>query len=468
MEVAPAADDAVEVIPTADDGVEVDPRAEDAAWRRERRVLVPIALAANLGFNIFAPFLPLYVRDLGVDDPHVAAAWAGAALGVSPLGAALTSPFWGMLADRTGTKIMLQRALVASVVLYLAMSAVQSPIQLFVLRAAFGLFGGFGPLMLARAAAVAPRSMVSQAVGLVQGLQLAGLAVAPLLGGPLADLVGLRHTVLATAGLYCLALLLATFGLRDHGPRPGDEQVGVSAPRTGAISVSEPESRASRAAFSVRALLSGQATWMASLALVLLVTQLVDRGLAPVLPLYVASLDVPEGLLGTTTGLLVGASGLSAAASAAAFGRLARRVSFVLLLGCGLVGAAAFCVGMLVAPTLGLFAAARVGMALLIGCVATLCYSAAARRARLDRTASTIGLLATASFLGNAAGPALGGLMGAGDLRRVFAIDGVLLLLAGLFAASVLRRLARHPSEDPAEVAPARISDWSPRPTRRA
>jgi MFS family permease len=444
--------------------VEVDGAPDEAAWRRERRVLVPIALCANFGFNLFAPFLPLYVRELGVDDPHEAAVWAGAALGVSPLGAALTSAFWGMLADRTGTKIMLQRSLFASVVLYLGLGVVQAPIQLFLLRAAFGLFGGFGPLMMARAAAVAPRAQVSQAVGLIQGLQLASLAVGPVLGGPLADLIGLRPTVFATAGLYCLAFVVATFGLRETERAGRQESTATSrgglwppfvserrwewptfvATRPRVVASLRP--RLSSSSFSLpRRLREGQAPWMGSLALVLLLTQVVDRGLAPILPLYVAALDVPEGLLGTTTGLLIGASGFSAAGSAAFFGRLARRVSFVPLLGGGLLGAAGFCLGMLAAPTLVLFASARIGMALLIGSVATLCYGAAARRARLDRTASTIGLLATATFLGNAGGPVLGGALGAGDLRRVFAIDTVLLLLAGLFAATVLRQLARGP-----------------------
>ena len=48
------------------------------------------------------PFLPFFIRQLGVTDVGEIALWTGAILGVTPALTALMSPFWGRLADRYG------------------------------------------------------------------------------------------------------------------------------------------------------------------------------------------------------------------------------------------------------------------------------------------------------------------------------------------------------------------------------
>ncbi len=62
------------------------------------------------------PFLPLYIRELGVTDDGDIALWAGLALGVTPAVAALCGPLWGRVGDRFGNKILVQRSLLSFVV----------------------------------------------------------------------------------------------------------------------------------------------------------------------------------------------------------------------------------------------------------------------------------------------------------------------------------------------------------------
>ena len=74
--------------------------------RPERNQLVTVAMvfAVFTGFAFVLPFLPLFVRELGVEEPERAALWAGVLIGIAPLLAGLLAPVWGRLADRHGHK----------------------------------------------------------------------------------------------------------------------------------------------------------------------------------------------------------------------------------------------------------------------------------------------------------------------------------------------------------------------------
>ena len=48
------------------------------AWRRNQYVMVATVFVVFTGFAFVLPFLPLYVRELGVEDEEQAALWAGA------------------------------------------------------------------------------------------------------------------------------------------------------------------------------------------------------------------------------------------------------------------------------------------------------------------------------------------------------------------------------------------------------
>ena len=74
------------------------------ARRRNLLVTVAMVFAVFTGFAFVLPFLPLYVRELGVASPSAAALWAGVLIGVAPLLAGLLAPVWGRLADRHGHK----------------------------------------------------------------------------------------------------------------------------------------------------------------------------------------------------------------------------------------------------------------------------------------------------------------------------------------------------------------------------
>ena len=73
----------------------IRPRLPVEQWRRNR---LAINIAAGLvfaGFTFVMPFLPLYVRECGIEGEAAIASWTGLLITLSPLLAAVLAPLWG-------------------------------------------------------------------------------------------------------------------------------------------------------------------------------------------------------------------------------------------------------------------------------------------------------------------------------------------------------------------------------------
>ena len=107
------------------------------------------------------PFLPLYIRELGVADVADIALWTGLTLrhaGRHGLQRAL----WGRVGDRYGSKLLVLRSLIGFVLTKGAMAFVTAPWQLFALRALLGVFAGYGALTVSMAAESVPREQMAR------------------------------------------------------------------------------------------------------------------------------------------------------------------------------------------------------------------------------------------------------------------------------------------------------------------
>ena len=80
----------------------------------------PVVWVSNFvtaaGMTAFLPQFPLYLQEMGVEDPAAVRVWAGVLVGAAPLPAAFMGPVWGALGDRIGRKLMMVRAQLAIVV----------------------------------------------------------------------------------------------------------------------------------------------------------------------------------------------------------------------------------------------------------------------------------------------------------------------------------------------------------------
>jgi len=373
------------------------------AWRRNQLVVSIAVFMVFTGFAFVLPFLPLYVRQLGVKSDEAAALWAGVLIGIAPLLAGLLAPVWGRLGDRYGQKRMAVRVLVSYVVLLALSGAVTDVWQLFALRTAVGLFGGMGPLGLAMATALAPREQTGRAVGGIQSAQILAAAVGPLSGGLLADTVGIRWTFVVTAAACAVALVLLVVYF-DEAPRTG--------PAHG-----EP-----REPFGDILRLPGVVPLMA----VLFVVNFIGRSFTPILPLHLQRLSVPSANLAFSTGALISAYSVCAALSAMLLGRATRRYAPRGLLLATLVAGAALVLPMaLVAQFPGLLALA-VLLGLASGGSLTLCYTMGGLMVPAARRTTAFGFFSGAALFGGAVSPSVAGLLTHVHLKTIYVVDALL------------------------------------------
>ena len=149
-------------------------------WRRNLAVLVAVQILATLGFGLVAPFLPLYVRQLGSSTGGSLEFWAGMAFSAQAFTMMLASPIWGVLADRSGRKLMLERATLAGALLLAAMGFVQTSEQLVLLRALQGAVTGVVAANNALVAAQTPKEQTGFALGLINMARWVGVSAGPL------------------------------------------------------------------------------------------------------------------------------------------------------------------------------------------------------------------------------------------------------------------------------------------------
>jgi DHA1 family multidrug resistance protein-like MFS transporter len=396
---------------------------------RRRNLLVTVAMVFSVytGFAFVLPFLPLFVRDLGVAEPQRAALWAGILIGVAPLLAGLLAPVWGRLADRHGHKGVAMTALGAYVLLLALSSRVSSVPQLLALRIGVGLFGGIGPLGLAMATAQAPREDTGHAVGLVQAAQILSAAIGPFAGGLLADTIGIRRTFLVTAALCALAfgLVGALYHERGHEAR---------------------RAAAGTASFSTVTAVPG----VVALLVVLFVVNFIGRSFTPILPLHLQDLGVEPAHLASATGVLISVYSIAAALSATTLGRLSRRRSPRALLLATLLGGAAAVTPMALVPRFEMMLALAILLGLVAGGSLTLCYTIGGLMVPEHVRTTAFGFFSGAALFGGAVSPSFAGLVAHAGLRGIYWVDGALYiaLASALLSGRVLRpAAARAPVE---------------------
>src|SRR6476659_8182358 len=112
-----------------------------APWRRNLYVLMLTVFVSFSGFTFVMPFLPLFIRQLGVTDTGDAALWSGLIFGVSPLLSGLLAPFWATLAGRFGVKRIILFSLAAYAVTLSSNALVTSVGQLLAVRLLIGVLG---------------------------------------------------------------------------------------------------------------------------------------------------------------------------------------------------------------------------------------------------------------------------------------------------------------------------------------
>ncbi|MBA3297433.1 MAG: MFS transporter [Acidobacteria bacterium] len=363
------------------------------------------------------PFLPLYLEELGLTDVGEISLWAGFSLGVTPAITAFMAPLWGRLGDRYGRKVMVERSLVSFVVVMTAMAYVTRPWHVFALRAVQGLFAGYGALSLTMAADSAPKEQTAYAIGFVQTAQRLGPAVGPVIGGLVAQAVGLRKAFLVTAATYAVAAVLVAIVY--------DERAVVKTASAG-----------STGRVTFRDILAFEN--FVVLMVVIFGLQFVDRSFGPVLPLFVGALGESSGRVPLVAGLLFSVAAASAAIGNHLCGHLLRRGSARAVIASTCAVAAAGVGGYLFTANAWWLALPTAVFGAAIGAATTATYTAATTVIPMDARGAGFGLLTTASLVGLAVSPIVNGMLGATSIRAVFILDAIVLGALAILVSRVM------------------------------
>lgn len=376
-----------------------------------------MTFAAFLGLGFALPFLPLFVQELGVEDPKDAAQWAGVLIGVGPLLAGLLAPFWGGLADRHGYKRIALLALTAIGLAQIVASVAQSPLHVLVSRVLSGLFGGVGPLGLAMASGSSQKGGgASRAIGKIQAAQILAAGFGPLLGGTLASYLGVRAAFWG-ASISCLFAALVV------GAFYSDEGTAAPAPlkETAPLPAGLPRG------------------FFAALVFVVFFVNFASRSFTPILPAQLGSFGVAHSSLALSTGILISVYSIAAAVSSFGFGRLAAAIEPVRLIGLSLFLSMLAAVAMAYVSTFAAF----LGVALVYGLVSggglTLGYSIGSRRFPEASRGASFGRLSGAALIGGAVAPAIAALAARSALDHVYWMNALIYAVLIVAAFSFLR-----------------------------
>jgi MFS transporter, DHA1 family, multidrug resistance protein len=393
------------------------------SWRRTFVTLCAAQAMAMLAFGMALPFLPLYVQELGITDPRDAARWAGVTSACGMVVMATLAPIWGTLADRHGRKAMVVRALFGGGITVALMALARSPLQLLALRTVQGAFSGTVSATRTLVASVAPAAELGFTLGVMQTAAFIGTSIGPLMGGLIADrygypvAFGFTGVLLVCAGIAVLLLVHEDFS--PPAPQPaGDTHTGLRG--------------------SLRLILD--VPGLAALIGTLFFVQAGMGAISPILPLFVQSLLPSDAArVASLSGLILAATAVTSAFAAGIAGKLGDRIGHERLLAvCAIGGGLLYLPQALVTSPWQLLALrALLGVftgGLFPGVMATIAIrSPAARRGWI------FGVTATATALGNGAGPLVGAwVAGAFGLRAAFVFTAAALTAAGVWVAMSL------------------------------
>lgn len=259
----------------------------------------------GLAISQILPFLPLYISQLGVSSHEALSMWSGLTFSITFLISAIVSPMWGSLADRKGRKLMLLRASLGMAIAILLQAFATHVWQLFLLRGIMGLTSGYIPNAMALVASQVPRERSGWALSTLSTAQISGVIGGPLMGGFVADHIGLRAVFLITAMLLVVSFLVTLFLIKE-GVRPV---------------IKKSERLSGKAVFASLP----YPALVISLFFTTMVIQLCNGSISPILALFIKSMMPDSNNIAFLSGLIASVPGISALISAPRLGKTWRQ-----------------------------------------------------------------------------------------------------------------------------------------------
>ena len=273
-------------------------------WKRNLWVCWFGVFATSAGLSQLIPILPLFIEQLGVHNIAEIEEWSGIAYGVTFILMAVFSPIWGKAADRYGRKPMLLRASMGMALVLTCMGFVQNVYQLVGLRLLQGTISGYYSAAITLVATQTPKDRSGWALGTLSTGAVAGMLLGPLLGGVVAEVLGIRSVFFTIGALLLVAFFAALLFVSEN------------------FVPSETKSPTFREVW--RTMPFPQLT--IAMFVTSLILQLALMSIQPILTVYIASLSTDTGHIAMISGMVFAVSGLASIIAAPRLGALADRI----------------------------------------------------------------------------------------------------------------------------------------------
>jgi DHA1 family multidrug resistance protein-like MFS transporter len=375
-------------------------------YRRNLLVLSIINFFVASCWNLVVPFLPLFIKELGVKSG--VAFWAGMTLAVQTIAAIVMLPYWGKLADKYGPKLMILRAGICSSLIYLGMVYCQSLWQLLLLRFLTGVLVGFIPASVSMVVTNTPKSEAARYVAVIQSVVAFGNIAGPSFGGVLVSWVGYRGSMLISFAVVALAVLIVLLLVEER------QKVTINVQPTSLL-------QDVRSAFQKPVLVTALCSDM--------IYGFVTMASQPILLLYIQELTGTKANL--FTGPIFALPGLAIVMTNYCWCRLGERYTFPRIILLGLTGAGSFIFLQGMVRNIWWFAAAYFLAGLFAAAVRPNTAGLIATKVETDFQGRAFAIQQGSRTFGSFLAPLLAGSLGSIlSLRWVFFIIALLTLIA--------------------------------------
>ena len=388
------------------------PEAESTtAWRSTLFVMFIAQLLSIVGFAFVLPFIPFYIREIGVTDEKLVPIWAGILGAASSLTMTIFAPLWGWLSDRYGRKPMVERAMFAGAAITMAMGMIGNVYQLLILRLISGAFTGTISASTSLVSSVLPGKKLGFGLGMMQVAVFLGMSLGPWIGGLIADAFGYRMTFIAGGVILLFGGILVFAGAKENFTRPS--------------TASLKRSESMRTLFTLPGFVS--------LMLIFLLFNFSIHIAIPIIPLFIEETGNLKTHVASTTGLLLAVTGATASISAAAIGYLSDRWGHKRVLIINLSITCLMWVTHAMARNIDQLLAVRILFGFAVGGNLPTMNALVGKLTPKESYGKAYGLMASMTSLGMTLGPLAGGIMASHmGLRWPFVVVSLLLGLVVL------------------------------------
>jgi DHA1 family multidrug resistance protein-like MFS transporter len=387
-------------------------------WKKNLFIVWICQFMAMVGMSSLVPFLPLFVRDLGVTNLDDTAMWSGLVFAGPFFISFFLTPIWGSMGDKYGRKIMILRAVFGLAIAQVIVGFSQNVTHLFLGRLLQGALSGFLPAAMALVASNIPEEKTGYALGLLQSSTAAGTVLGPLIGGLLSNVLGFRSVFFCVAGLLFITGILLLIFVKEEFQFDRNRKYSFLK--------------------NWNYLLKSKI--LLTSAILITLTALGFSFVRPIFVLYVETMNISADMLPLITGALYSIMGIISTFSAAWWGKRIEKNGIKRnLIAASIITGMMYAAHSIIFNPVGLIPV-RIILGFGFGALFPLLFTSISNNTSSESRSGVLGVASSFQILGNMTGPLIGGYAaGFLGLRTSFLLTGAVYFIIAIISSMKLK-----------------------------